>query len=202
MIVDDHPIVCEGLKTVLDGYADLEVVAVAANGEEALEQISAMDKAPDLVIVDLLMPKMDGGSLIDQILDKTNIVILSTEIDVQIAKSVIQKGIRGYLLKDEDPFKIADSVEQVLKDPDYIAISHDVLDTAMQSTGPSSDVKLTDQQRSLLRMIAAGQTNAEIADQLHVTSRTVKNYLSAIYQLLNVHNRAQAIAVAAKNDLI
>lgn len=95
MIVDDHPIVREGLKRVAESYDDLKITAMASNGEDALAQIAKMDSYPDLVIVDLLMPKMDGGSLIDHLAQKTNVVILSTEIDTQIAQSLVQKGIRG-----------------------------------------------------------------------------------------------------------
>ena len=127
MIVDDHPIVREGLKQVIESYDDLAIVAMASDGEEALRKLDELDSFPELVIVDLLMPKMDGGSLIDQLVGKTEIMILSTEIDPRIARQVVKKGIRGYLLKDEDPYKIADSIEDILRDPNYIAISREVL---------------------------------------------------------------------------
>lgn len=160
-----------------------------------------MDKLPDLIIVDLLMPKMDGNSLIDQLADRTNIVILSTEIDPNIAREIIKRGIRGYLLKDESPMKIVESIQKVLADPDYIAMSPEILTTVIDEDDPEK-VELTELQISILKMVADGQTNAEIAKKLFVTSRTVKNYLTAIYETLHVHNRAQAIAVAIKQKLI
>ncbi|MBB1079566.1 response regulator transcription factor [Limosilactobacillus sp. STM2_1] len=200
MIVDDHPIVREGLKMVIENTDDLEVTATASNGKDALEQLDKMEKLPDLVVVDLLMPTMDGGSLIDQLSNKTNIFILSTEINVKIAQEVIKKGIRGYLLKDESPLKIVESIQKILDDPNYIAMSPEILTTVMEKE--NQEIELTDQQVSLLKMIAAGDTNADIARKLFVTTRTVKNYLTVIYETLGVHNRAQAIAVAAKKNLI
>ncbi len=202
MIVDDHPIVREGLKQVIESYDDLAIVAMASDGEDALQKLDELDSFPELVIVDLLMPRMDGGSLIDQLVGKTEIMILSTEIDPRIARQVIKKGIRGYLLKDEDPYKIADSIEDILRDPNYIAISREVLSSVLADEEHGGDVELSAQQIKLLKLIADGKTNAEIAEQLFVTTRTVKNYLSSVYELLKVHNRAQAIAVAVKKGLI
>lgn len=202
MIVDDHPIVREGLKQVIESYDDLAIVAMASDGEEALRKLDELDSFPELVIVDLLMPKMDGGSLIDQLVGKTEIMILSTEVDSRIARQVVKKGIRGYLLKDEDPYKIADSIEDILRDPNYIAISREVLSSVLKDEEHGGDVELSSQQIKLLKMITDGKTNAEIAEKLFVTTRTVKNYLSSVYELLKVHNRAQAIAVAVKKGLI
>lgn len=201
MIVDDHPIVREGLKMVIENTDNLAVTATASDWEDALAQLKQMDKLPDLIIVDLLMPKMDGNSLIDQLADRTNIVILSTEIDPNIAREIIKRGIRGYLLKDESPMKIVESIQKVLADPDYIAMSPEILTTVIDEDDPEK-VELTELQISILKMVADGQTNAEIAKKLFVTSRTVKNYLTAIYETLHVHNRAQAIAVAIKQKLI
>lgn len=202
MIVDDHPIVREGLKMVIESTDDLEVTATAENGDDALKKLQTLDKMPDLIVLDLLMPKADGGSIIDQLVDKTNVIILSTEIDLQIAQKVVRKGIRGYLLKDESPLKIVESIKKVLADPDYIAISPEVLTTVMDSKEDAVQPKLTAQQVMILQLVAEGNTNAEIAKKLFVTTRTVKNYLTAIYDVLHVHNRAQAIAVAAKKNLI
>lgn len=203
MIVDDHPIVREGLKTVIESTDNLTVVATASDGETALNQLADLSQKPDLVIVDLLMPNMNGESLIDPLLKQNiDILILSTEIDPQVAKVVVKKGIRGYLLKDEAPTQIVESIQRILDDPNYIAISHEVLSTMMDNDEPNVQFDLTDQQINLLKMIADGKTNAEIARKLFVTTRTVKNYLTAIYNELGVRNRAQAIAVAAKNKLI
>lgn len=202
MIIDDHPIVREGLKMVIETENDLKVVATAANGKDALAQLGKMDSMPDLVVIDLLMPMMDGQSLINHLLGKTMIFILSTEIDLQVATEVVNKGIRGYLLKDETPTKIVDSIKKVFDDPNYIAMSPEVLNTVMESKQKGQSFNLTPQQIQLLKYVADGETNEEIAKKMFVTSRTIKNYLSAIYKTLGVHNRAQAIAIAVKNGLI
>ena len=202
MLVDDHPIVREGLRMVIENTDNLEVTAMAADGQDALEKLHAMEKFPDLIVLDLLMPNMDGNTLLDELVDKTNVVSLSTEIDLKIAQEVVRKGIRGYLLKDEMPLKIVEKIQKILEDPNYIAISSEVLTTVMDSNDESGVHKLTPQQITLLKFIAEGDTNAEIAKKMFVTTRTVKNYLTTIYDLLHVHNRAQAIAVAAKHNLI
>lgn len=202
MIVDDHPIVREGLKMVIESEPDLNVVATAADGQDALKQIQKAGKMPDLVIIDLLMPKMDGQSLIHQLLGKTKIFILSTEIDLQVASELVDKGISGYLLKDESPEKIVEGIHHVLDDPSYIAMSPDVLHSVMNKSSQEKDFNLDAKQIQLLKYVADGETNEEIAKKMFVTSRTVKNYLSAIYKTLHVHNRAQAIAIAAKHHLI
>ena len=111
MIVDDHPIVREGLKQVIESYDDLAIVAMASDGEDDLQKLDELDSFPELVIVDLLMPRMDGGSLIDQLVGKTEIMILSTEIDPRIARQVIKKGIRGYIVIDYFSYIFSESFD-------------------------------------------------------------------------------------------
>lgn len=125
------------------------------------------------------------------------------EIDGEFAQHFIQKGVRGYLLKDEDPTDIVNHIQKLLADDSYIAISSEVLTASFQHRQNEENVPTnTEQQKQLLQVVAEGLTNKEIAAQLFVTDRTVKNYLTELYEIFQVNNRAQAIAYAIRHNLI
>lgn len=203
MIVDDHPIVREGLANFVEIADDLTVVATASNGQEALEKLAALTRQPDLILVDLQMPEMSGKKLLEELPTLSNVLIFSTEIDGELAQHFIQKGVRGYLLKDEDPTDIVNHIQKLLADDSYIAISSEVLTASFQHRQNEENVPtITEQQKQLLQMVADGLTNKEIAAQLFVTDRTVKTYLTELYEIFQVNNRAQAIAYAIRHNLI
>ena len=203
MIVADHPIVREGLANFIEIADDLTVVATASNGQEALEKLAALTRQPDLILVDLQMPEMSGKKLLEELPTLSNVLIFSTEIDGELAQHFIQKGVRGYLLKDEDPTDIVNHIQKLLADDSYIAISSEVLTASFQHRQNEENVPtITEQQKQLLQMVADGLTNKEIAAQLFVTDRTVKTYLTELYEIFQVNNRAQAIAYAIRHNLI
>lgn len=203
MIADDHPIVREGLANFIEIADDLTVVATASNGQEALEKLAALTRQPDLILVDLQMPEMSGKKLLEELPTLSNVLIFSTEIDGELAQHFIQKGVRGYLLKDEDPTDIVNHIQKLLADDSYIAISSEVLTASFQHRQNEENVPtITEQQKQLLQMVADGLTNKEIAAQLFVTDRTVKTYLTELYEIFQVNNRAQAIAYAIRHNLI
>ena len=203
MIVDDHPIVREGLANFIEIADDLTVVATASNGQEALEKLAALTRQPDLILVDLQMPEMSGKKLLEELPTLSNVLIFSTEIDGELAQHFIQKGVRGYLLKDEDPTDIVNHIQKLLADDSYIAISSEVMKASFQHRQNEENVPtITEQQKQLLQMVADGLTNKEIAAQLFVTDRTVKTYLTELYEIFQVNNRAQAIAYAIRHNLI
>ena len=203
MIVDDHPIVREGVANFIEIADDLTVVATASNGQEALEKLAALTRQPDLILVDLQMPEMSGKKLLEELPTLSNVLIFSTEIDGELAQHFIQKGVRGYLLKDEDPTDIVNHIQKLLADDSYIAISSEVLTASFQHRQNEENVPtITEQQKQLLQMVADGLTNKEIAAQLFVTDRTVKTYLTELYEIFQVNNRAQAIAYAIRHNLI
>ncbi len=203
MSVDDHPIVREGLANFIEIADDLTVVATASNGQEALEKLAALTRQPDLILVDLQMPEMSGKKLLEELPTLSNVLIFSTEIDGELAQHFIQKGVRGYLLKVEDPTDIVNHIQKLLADDSYIAISSEVLTASFQHRQNEENVPtITEQQKQLLQMVADGLTNKEIAAQLFVTDRTVKTYLTELYEIFQVNNRAQAIAYAIRHNLI
>ncbi|MHC9532073.1 response regulator [Dellaglioa sp. L3N] len=203
MVVDDHPIVRNGLEMMINMNPQLTVVGVAVDGIDAQSKLAELDEIPDLILVDLRLPKMTGFDLIKQLAGQTRIVVLSTEIDNDVVKNMMNYGIRGYLLKSEEPAKIVDEVVRVLNADDYVAVSNEVTKKMMAlNENPENEIKLTEKQIDLLKNVADGMTNKDIAGEMFVTDRTVKLYLTEIYETLNVTNRAQAIAVAVKLNLL
>ncbi|MHC9537283.1 response regulator [Dellaglioa sp. BT-FLS60] len=203
MVVDDHPIVRNGLEMMINMNPQLTVVGVAVDGIDAQSKLAELDEIPDLILVDLRLPKMAGFDLIKQLAGQTRIVVLSTEIDNDVVKNMMNYGIRGYLLKSEEPAKIVDEVVRVLNADDYVAVSNEVTKKMMAlNENPENEIKLTEKQIDLLKNVADGMTNKDIAGEMFVTDRTVKLYLTEIYETLNVTNRAQAIAVAVKLNLL
>ncbi|MBU7554866.1 response regulator transcription factor [Pediococcus ethanolidurans] len=202
MIVDDHPIVRDGLEMMMKLTSDLTVVATATDGVDAKAKLAALSQLPDVILVDLQMPNMNGRDFIKGLAQKTKIVVLSTEINAEMVMHMADYGIHGYLLKEEEPDKIVNEVTKVIADDHYVAISNAVTAKMVQWNQQDHISHLTERQILLLKQVAAGLTNKEIAAQLFVTDRTIKLYLTEIYETLNVSNRAQAIAVAAKRGYI
>lgn len=208
LITDDHLIVREGLRLILETADGLEVVGEAADGAECLHLLP--DLAPDVVLMDLQMPGMDGITAIGHLRREhpdIAIVILTTFNEDELMLRGLKAGARGYLLKDTDRQTLLDTItaaargESLLK-PETLSR---VLALQQPSTAPAStnyDPILTDRELEVLRAVALGERNKEIAYKLGISERTVKAYLSSIYQKFGVDSRAAAVAIATQNDLL
>ena len=202
MVIDDHPIVRKGLSGIIDSNENLEVIASASDGIEALAILEKLqDDVPDIILVDVLMPRMNGIEFIKNVKTVSKIIILSTEIDRYAVVNLLSLGISGYLLKDEAPNDIVKNIEKVLNSDDYVALSTEIIDEINKNKS-KNQLNLSDRQIEVLGMVANGLTNKQIGKELFTTERTVKAHLTEIYTLLNVSNRAQAIAVAIKKNII
>ncbi|KRN08139.1 two-component response regulator [Liquorilactobacillus mali KCTC 3596 = DSM 20444] len=202
MVIDDHPIVRNGLAGIINTRENLKVVASASDGIEALETIKGLkDSLPDVILVDVLMPRMDGIEFIKAVNITSKIIILSTEIDRYAVMNMLSLGVQGYLLKDEDPDDIVNNIEKVVSNDDYVALSTEIIDEINKNKSKKY-FNLSDRQVEVLNMVANGLTNKQIGQKLFTTERTVKAHLTEIYTLLDVSNRAQAIAVAIKRNII
>lgn len=202
MVIDDHPIVRKGLSGIIDSNENLEVIASASDGIEALAILEKLqDDVPDIILVDVLMPRMNGIEFIKTVKTVSKIIILSTEIDRYAVVNLLSLGISGYLLKDEAPNDIVKNIEKVLNSDDYVALSTEIIDEINKNKS-KNQLNLSDRQIEVLGMVANGLTNKQIGKELFTTERTVKAHLTEIYTLLNVSNRAQAIAVAIKKNII
>lgn len=202
MVIDDHPIVRKGLSGIIDSNENLEVIASASDGIEALAILEKLqDDVPDIILVDVLMPRMNGIEFIKTVKTVSKIIILSTEIDRYAVVNLLSLGISGYLLKDEAPNDIVKNIEKVLNSDDYVALSTEIIDEINKNKS-KNQLNLSDRQIEVLGMVANELTNKQIGKELFTTERTVKAHLTEIYTLLNVSNRAQAIAVAIKKNII
>ncbi|MEZ4643648.1 MAG: response regulator transcription factor [Chloroflexota bacterium] len=207
IITDDHSIVREGLTLILETAENIEVVGEAADGAEALQLVA--EKTPDVVLMDLRMPGMDGLTAIEHLQRdhaQVAIVILTTYNEDELMLRGLRAGAKGFLLKDTPRQTLLDTIYAAAKGESLL--SADVMGrlmTHMQQGGgekrpsPATNNPLTERELETLRAVAAGETNKGIAMQLGITERTVKAHLTSIYNKLGVDSRAAAIAIAAQN---
>ena len=206
LIADDHEVVREGLRLILEAEEDFVIVGEAVDGHEAVEL--TRDLQPQVVLMDLRMPGMDGLTAIKHIHQQQpdiNIVILTTYNEDTLMIEGLRSGARSYLLKDTkrqvlfDTLRAAARGESLLS-PDVIARV-----MAQSATTPKSivcEITLTDREQEVLIGVARGERSKEIAARLGITERTVKAHLSSIYNKFGVDSRAAAIAIASQRGLI
>lgn len=206
LIADDHLIIRQGLRLILETENDFELVGEASDGNEALTLCKKIK--PDVVLMDLRMPNMDGLTAIEKLrVDQPNIavVILTTFNEDELMLRGLQAGAHGYLLKDTDRNTLFDTIRaaargETLLKPEIMAR---VLSQANTPKKESNEpVNLTDRELEVLISVARGERSKEIAAQLGISERTVKAHLASIYNKLGVDSRAAAIAVAAQSGLL
>jgi DNA-binding NarL/FixJ family response regulator len=207
LVVDDHEVVRQGLVALLDRRERFQVVAEAGTVEEALD--AARRFLPDLVIMDVRLPDGSGIEACREIrseLPKTRVVMLTSYPDEEAVLSAIIAGASGYLLKQIRARDLVTSLESVgrgesLLDP---AVTEKVLERVRRmASGTYTDelAQLTAQEQKILQLVAEGKTNKEIAAEVFLSDKTVKNYVSSILSKLNLQRRAQAAAFVAKHRL-
>jgi DNA-binding NarL/FixJ family response regulator len=213
LIVDDHSVVREGLRRILDMDDTIKVVGEAQNGMEALDKSLAL--LPDVIIMDLRMPKMNGIEATRQIkqrLPHTQILILTLYTDdfseentneMTFLKEAMDAGVSGYLLKDSDAALITMAIHQVYQGLNPIApsLTHQLLDA--QSKSKNQNVtELSKRQIEILQMIAEGVSSQEISNFLFISASTVKREIRNIFDKLGVNDRAHAVSTAIKRNII
>lgn len=203
LIVDDHPIVRQGLATVLGQQEDLAVVGQAADGEEAVAK--AKDLLPDIILMDLQMPKMDGVTAISQIMSEElniSIIILTTFATDDYIFSGIEAGARGYLLKDSPPDEVVRAIRTVHQGNSLIEprVASRLLDRLSHPRAPQS--VLSERELEVLQIMSTGAANKEIASQLIIGQSTVKTHIVRIFGKLGVNGRTEAVAEAVKRGII
>lgn len=204
VLVDDHRIVRKGLQRVLEMYADIRIVGEAASGEEMLRQIE--EWLPDVVVMDMLMPGgIDGIETIRRLRELTpnvRVVVLTSYADDVRVVAALRTGAIGYVRKEADPELLIASIRaaargQSLLDP---TIAHILMHELMGENGRAS--ALTEREQAVLRQLALGQTNREIAQTLVITEQTVKTHVGNILTKLQLAHRTQAAIYALKKGFI
>lgn len=209
LIVDDHPIVRDGLKVTLEGVNGFEVVGAVTSGEEALKILSS--KPVDVLLSDVSMPEMNGIQLVKEakkISKDLKVLFLSMHENEAYINSAIDSGANGYLLKDSEKVELETAIVEVYKGEKFFGKSVSKLltnnqDTSMTSTPLKKDDSLLSQRElEVLHLIAQGLSNKEIAVKLFISNRTVDAHRYNIMQKMNVKNTAELIKNAVKLKLV
>jgi DNA-binding NarL/FixJ family response regulator len=207
LLCDDQAVIRDGLEMLLNLEKDFQVIGAAQDGAEALEL--AAQKQPDLILMDLKMPIMNGIEATREIRAKfphIKILVLTTYDDDEWVFDAIRAGASGYLLKDTPRQKIVEAIRGTMEGKSFVdpAVAGKLLNqVASKQTQPTSILaeKLTERELDVLRLIAKGINNSEIANQLHLSEGTVRNHVSAILEKLNVSDRTHAAVIAIQHGL-
>jgi NarL family two-component system response regulator LiaR len=199
MIVDDHPVVRNGLVAMLYPFDDLEVVGEADGGREALAK--CRESLPDVILMDMLMPDMDGVSTTIAVLDQyptVKIVVLSSFSDEESVQKALDAGATGYLLKNIPIDTLAGAIRTAYAGQPIIApeATQSLLQAMAREQQPGHD--LSRREREVLALVVEGLSNPEIAKRLSISLATARNHVSACLSKLGAANRAQAAAMAVK----
>ena len=209
VIAEDHTILREGLKALLSSQSDLKVVGEAGDGLEAIR--SVQNHSPDMILLDLSMPKMTGLDAIKEIKRvnaATKIIVLTVHSTEEYILATLQAGADGYVLKDAHSAELLTAIRHVLDGRRYLSpsISGTVIEGLLQgkkaSTIRSSWETLTQREREILKLVAEGHKNKEIADLLCISVKTVEKHRANLMQKLDLHNVAALTALAAEKGLI
>ena len=206
LIADDHLIIRQGLRLILETETDFELIGEASDGNEALTLCKKLK--PDVVLMDLRMPNMDGLTAIEKLRveqPEIAVVILTTFNEDELMLRGLQAGARGYLLKDTDRSTLFDTIraaargETLLKPEIMARVLSQKSVIQVESNEPTN---LTDRELEVLKAVARGERSKEVASHLGISERTVKAHLASIYNKLGVDSRAAAIAVAAQRGML
>ena len=201
LLVDDHPVVREGLRGMIDAEHDLSVVGEAGSGAEAVALAESLH--PDVILMDLRMPDVDGVTATERILavlPRTRIVVVTTyESDSDILRAV-EAGAAGYLLKDASRSELANAVRDAARGKTVLAPT--VADRLVRFVRQPTSVTLSAREVEVLALVAKGQTNAAIGAELHISEATVKTHLLRAFNKLGVSDRTAAVTTAMSLGLL
>jgi DNA-binding NarL/FixJ family response regulator len=200
LLVDDENLIRRGLKALLNLEPDLEIVGEGENGQDAIDKVGALQ--PDVVLMDIRMPIMDGVAATRQICQHstTKVLVLTTFADEDYVAQALHYGAAGYLLKDTPSDELAQAIRMVHKGYTQLGPGlgkvMEQIPLASKSTPPGWD-ELTPRELDILKLIAKGASNREIAEALYITEKTVKNHITRIFDRLNLRDRTQAAIMAS-----
>lgn len=203
LIVDDHPLVRHGIKTLLDVYDDIEVIGEAENGQEALEMCKK--NKPDVVLMDLIMPGVNGIEATKEIMKNWSyikVVTLTSFVDKKLIEDSLKAGAIGYVLKNISGDKLVATIRDA--DKGKSTLSSEASDFLILNIKkpPVADYQLTSQEKNILACLVEGLSNKKIAQKLVLSLSTVKFHVSNILNKLGVSSRTEAVSLAIKNKLV
>ena len=206
MIADDHSLIREGIKQLLEFDGSIEVVSEAANGIECLDKLEK--NVPDILLLDINMPEKNGLEVLVEIKKKEyelKVLILTVHNELEYLLKAVDIGVDGYILKDSESAELKRAIQSVLAGENYVQAS---LIPALNNRLANRDIDkdkidlLTNRELEVLIQVANGMINKEIATNLNISERTVKNHVSNIFKKIDVSDRTQAAVFAIKNNII
>src|SRR6266568_5240985 len=204
LLADDHAVVRQGFKMILDAQADMEISGEAANGREAVELAAQLN--PDIVVMDVAMPELNGIEATRRLVaanPHAKVIALSMHKDSVYVREILRAGARGYLLKDSGAGELVTAIRAVAGGESYLtpAVTNAVLDDYRKHVTNPIDL-LSSREREVLQMLAEGKTNKEIATVLNLSVYTVDAHRGRIMEKLNVHSINELVRFAVRNGLI
>ena len=206
MITDDHSMIREGLKSLLELDGDIEVIAEAENGEECVQKLLTVK--PDVLLLDINMPKMNGLEVLKSLKDaksKVKVLVLTVHNETEYLMKAVEIGINGYVLKDSESAELKKAIFTIYDGENYIQPSLIPALNSKMIEKNEDEIKLeslTRRELQVLKELAVGQFNRDIAKEMEISERTVKNHISSIFKKLDVTDRTQAAVFAIRNNLI
>lgn len=206
MITDDHSLIREGLKSLLELDGDIRVIAEAVDGKDCLEKLETVH--PDVLLLDINMPVMNGLEVLKNLKNRKNevkVLVLTVHNEVEYLMKAVDIGINGYVLKDSESAVLKKAISSIVAGEMYIQPSLIPALNAKMIEKNEDNIKienLTSREIEVLQLLAVGMFNKEIAESLNISERTVKNHVSNIFKKLEVTDRTQAAVFSIKNGLV
>lgn len=206
MIADDHSMIREGLKSLLELDGDIRVIGEAVDGKDCLEKLEKIK--PDVLLLDINMPNLNGLEVLKKLRDrhsKVNVLVLTVHNEVEYLMKAVDIGINGYILKDSESAELKKAIFAIADGKTYIQPSLVPYLNAKRiemNEDKNKIEELTKREIQVLKLLAVGMYNKEVAEKLEISERTVKNHVSSIFKKLEVSDRTQAAVFAIRNNLI
>ncbi len=206
MIADDHSLIREGLRQLLEFDGSIKVVGEAANGEECLEKLERYD--PEVLLLDINMPEKNGIEVLKEMKQNhspVKVLILTVHNELEYLLNAVDIGVEGYIMKDSESSELKKAIRAVRDGENYIQSSLiPALNNQLLNRDADKDkvASLTNRELEVLIQVASGMFNKEIATNLNISERTVKNHISNIFKKIEVSDRTQAAVFAIKNNII
>jgi len=200
MIVDDHPMVAEGIEAILETYDDIDVVGTVSNGREAVDRVDTL--SPDVILLDLNMPGVTGLTATEMILERQpdmRILILSMHDSPEYIASALSHGARGYILKDVPTDEIKTAIDQVMAGEKYMCTG---TRASLEPRAADGREPLTSREQTVLLQVAQGKSNREVADSLEISIHTVETHRKNIKRKLGINSTAGLTRYALEHGVL
>ena len=200
-IVDDHQLFRNGLKFIIENEADMEIVIQASNGKEFMKYLENLK--PDVVLMDINMPEMDGVETTRQCLLRypdLHVLVLSMYSDIEYYNTMIELGVKGFILKDIDNDELSGAIRKVFSGGTYF--SQELLLRLIKHKPEGAGVDFTRREKEILELICKGYSNLQISEELYISQRTVERHRSSLLDKTNSKNSISLVVYAIKNNLV